>query len=342
MSPKDPGQETGNVQAAFGHDSPVYYRTDDLYDRWPVATAISRVIASSPISWSTRIGLFGHWGDGKTSVLNLLEKQQASTSNIVIRFSPWGASTEDEIWSGFTKALRGGLKRARANLPLHDKAKYFFRRNAPWLGQGLSAAGKAANAKAPGISAGTDFAAKLIEKHVKPSRKDAQAMADVLLGRRVIVLIDDLDRTDPKVIPKLLLALRDLLDFSQFTFVLAFDHRVVAKAITSHNPAWQNPESFLDKIIDFPFDLPAPTSLQVERLARDQFAKLCPFVPNSVLDTIIPLIPANPRRLKLLGRVIASTKDEAARHAQDEINWTVAIIYAMLRLECSQLAIRRA
>ena len=163
-------------------------------------------------------------------------------------------------------------------------------------------------------------------------------MAEVLSDRRVIVLIDDLDRTDPKVIPKLLLALRDLLDFSKFTFVLAFDHSIVAKAISSHNPAWQNSESFLDKIIDFPFDLPAPTPLQVERLARDQFAKLCPFVPSPALNEIIGLIPANPRRLKLLGRVIASTKVEAARHAVDEINWRVAIIFAMLRLECSQLA----
>jgi hypothetical protein len=338
MTNQNSNQEAGNVQAAFGHDSPVYYRTEDIYNRWPVATAISRAIASSPLSWSTRIGLFAPWGDGKTSALNLLEKQQVAINNIVIRFSPWGASTEDEIWRGFTKSLRGGLKKAREKLPLKYRAMYFFRRNSSWLSSGLSAAGKAANSKAPGISAGTDFAAGLIEKYIKPSRKDAQAMAEVLSERRVIVLIDDLDRTDPKVIPRLLLALRDLLDFSQFTFVLAFDHRVVAQAITNHNPAWQNPGDFLDKIIDFPFDLPAPTSQQVGRLARDQFSKLCPFVPTSALDTVISLIPANPRKLKLLGRVIASAKDEAKRHAPDEINWSIVIIFAMLRIECSQLA----
>ncbi|WP_313497666.1 KAP family P-loop NTPase fold protein [Pseudoxanthomonas mexicana] len=331
-------QKPGNVQAAFGHDSPVYYRNEDFYDRWPVATAISRVIASSPLGWSTRIGLYGPWGDGKTSVLNLLERQQKEANNIVIRFSPWGASTEDEIWNGFTKALRRGLKRARTKLPLRDQALYFIRRNASWLGKALSALGKASNADVPGASAGSDFAAGLIQKHLKPSRKDAQAMAEVLSGRRVIVLIDDLDRTDPKVIPKLLLALRDLLDFSRFTFVLAFDHGVVSRAITSHNSAWHNAESFLDKIIDFPFDLPPPTQAQVERLARDQFFKLCPFVPTSALDSVISLFPSNPRRLKLLGRVVASTKVEAGRHAVDEINWPIAIIFAMLRLECSPLA----
>lgn len=336
MSQKDSDQETGNVRAAFGHDAPVFYRTEDLYDRWPLATAISRVITSSPLNWSTRIGLYGPWGDGKTSVLNLLEKQQSS--QVVIRFSPWGASTEDEIWSGFAAALRNGLKKARASQPFGDRAMYVLRRSAPWLAKAIGAAGKGADAKAPGISAGADFAANLIEKHLKVSRKDVQAMAEILADRRVIVLIDDLDRTDPKVIPKLLLALRDLLDFSRFTFVLAFDHKVVAKAITSHNPAWQSAESFLDKIIDFPFDLPAPTRLQVERLARDQFSKLCPFVPAAALDTVIPLIPANPRRLKLLGRIIASTRDEAARHSAEEINWNIVIIFAMLRIECSPLA----
>lgn len=37
---------------------------------------------------------------------------------------PGGASTEDEIWSGFTKTLRGGLKKARANLPWRDKVTH--------------------------------------------------------------------------------------------------------------------------------------------------------------------------------------------------------------------------
>ena len=72
-----------NLINSTGHDSPIVRIEQDFYERWPVATSISRIIASSPIEWSTRIGLFGKWGDGKTSVLNFLEQQQRDVGNIV-------------------------------------------------------------------------------------------------------------------------------------------------------------------------------------------------------------------------------------------------------------------
>ena len=45
--------------ASFGHDAPISAREADIYDRWPTATAISRVIEASSTEWSTRIGIFG-------------------------------------------------------------------------------------------------------------------------------------------------------------------------------------------------------------------------------------------------------------------------------------------
>jgi predicted KAP-like P-loop ATPase len=114
------------------------------------------------------------------------------------------------------------------------------------------------------------------------------------------VFIDDLDRTDPTVVPKLLLALRELLDVPKFVFVLAFDRGTVSRALAEYNTAWgPSGEAFLEKIIDFPFELPTPTPGQVKALAVRQFGELCPFVPLDRLNEVAALLPDNPRRLKL-------------------------------------------
>ena len=76
---------------------------DDLLNR----SSFVENLSSSLLSWNDKkslvIGLFGKWGSGKTSIINLLEKQLSSEkekksskdkkkSPIVINFNPWGYS----------------------------------------------------------------------------------------------------------------------------------------------------------------------------------------------------------------------------------------------------------
>ena len=65
--------DSENVASPTGYDAAVEVRELDDYQRWPVAMAISNVIDTAPREWSTRIGLYGQWGDGKTTVLNFLQ-----------------------------------------------------------------------------------------------------------------------------------------------------------------------------------------------------------------------------------------------------------------------------
>lgn len=325
-----------------GHDAPVAERADDFYDRWPIATAISRVIAASPAPWSTRVGLFGRWGDGKTSVLNFLEQQQREAGHIVIRYNPWGAVSEEEVWRGFGSRLIEGLDahgiKVGLAARLQHHAKAWRLELARWLRWGAQAAGVA---QVPGATLGGEVAASLVEKHLGLTRKDVERIGGDLGERRVVVFIDDLDRADPVLVPRLLLALRELLDFARFAFVLAFDRRIVVNALEQHHRAWgRSGENFLDKVIDFPFELPEPTQEQVGALAMDQFAKLCPFVPVEALARMVPLLPPNPRRLKLLVRMLSSTRDEALRHEAGELDWEVILLFTLIRAESEALARR--
>lgn len=325
-----------------GHDAPVAERADDFYERWPMATAISRVIAASPAPWSTRVGLFGRWGDGKTSVLNFLEKQQREAGHIVIRYNPWGAVSEEEIWRGFGTRLIEGLEahgiKVGLAARLQHHAKALRTDLARWLRWGAQAADLA---QVPGAMLGGEVAANLVEKYLGLRREDVERIGADLGERRVVVFIDDLDRADPALVPRLLLALRELLDFARFAFVLAFDRRIVVNALEQHHRAWgRSGENFLDKVIDFPFELPEPTQEQVRALVTDQCAKLCPFVPMETLMRLLPLLPPNPRRLKLLVRMLSSTRDEALRHEAGELDWDVILLFALIRAESEALAKR--
>jgi hypothetical protein len=291
------------------------------------------VLRSAPPAWSTRVALYGAWGSGKTSVLNLLEDLESQAGVIVVRFSAWSASGEAGIMSLFYSSLADRLKRERID--------------APWLGRVRNTVGgrkwlKQLISKAPGSAAeslgaprGTadilSTAVDLAMQWASISKDDVNALVSQLNGRRVVVFIDDLDRTDPTAIPKTLLALRELLDWPSFAFVLAFDKRIVGQALAQYSRAYgDNASAFLEKIVDFPFSMPIPTPDQQLRLARSAFTTCCPFVPRSVLEDVATVLPQEPRRVKLIARSLGALSDVARRHADGEIDWAGMTLHSLL------------
>lgn len=323
-----------------GHDSPVTLREQDSYGRWPVASAISRVIDASPMAWSTRIGLFGRWGDGKTSVLNFVETLQKERHNVVIRYSPWGVSSEPSMWRGFCDALVNGLVANGIAVNSWRRAEYWVRARLDPLTTTAKFAGRLAHESghAPGGGAFGEFIENLAQK-ASLTKRDVNRVLRGAGGQRIVVFIDDLDRADPAVIPQLLLALRELLDLPRFAFVLAFDRSIVAAALEKYNPAWgKSGFQFLEKVVDFPFTLPSPSREQVMELANAQFRQSCPFVPSATLDEMANFLPHNPRRLKLFARMIAGMREEAERHDEEELDWPLLFLLSLLGTESHELA----
>ena len=117
-------------------------------------------------------------------------------------------------------------------------------------------------------------------------------------------------------------------------FVLAFDKQIVCPALGQYNSAWgKSGDAFLDKIVDFPFQLPGPEPKHVRALAYRYFGDLQDFFPLETVDELLEVLPVNPRRLKLLTRVIGALGPEARRHQSDELDWLSILIFQMLRLE---------
>jgi hypothetical protein len=145
--------------------------------------------------------------------------------------------------------------------------------------------------------------------------------------------VDDLDRADPKLVPQLLLSFREILDLPGFAFVLAFDDDIIGDALVEYHSAWSDGGAFLEKILDFRFDLPPLYTEQKVRLIERALRDYCSFVPPKSLKQIDDLLPGNPRRLKGLVRNMSALKTEVERHHPEELNWVDIWLAQLIRIE---------
>ncbi len=336
---------------SINSDDPVRYETDDLLDGRATARTLLRAIRAIPSESSGRIGLVGPWGSGKTTVLNLAANQ-LSDAAIVVRFSTWAVSNDVELFGRFADALIPELKRSKVPVPRWVLAKHYVGRRLPLLRLlgGVVAVPVKWIATYCGVSMLSDWLAlnvpdlrQLSDQNgwTKIGEKDLKRLTDGLQGKRVIVMIDDVDRTDPVVLPKALLALRELLDWKGFVFILALDHGVVSDALTEYSKVFgTRAGGFLDKVLDVVVLVPEPTPAMKLQFARKVFAASCACVSQAVLDQVVHAMPRNPRRLKTVARQIGVVTEAAKRHDDDAIDWTGLALFVALRVEAPVLARR--
>jgi hypothetical protein len=314
-----------------GYDAVKQQREEDDLDRWRFASEIVDVVTSTSSDWSARIGIFGKWGEGKSTVLKFAEQMLKEKDNIVFTFNPWAAQNLAELWEEFGARFVEALSVARVPFDGAWKA------STKAVGKNLGSKGVSQFAEAASAVFGKDklynSALNILSKWLRYDGDQIRKIRQKLGNRRLVVLIDDLDRCRPELLPQLLLSLRELLDLPGFTFLLAFDDEIVARALVTENPAWGDGANFLEKILDFRFHLPAITAVQKERFVARAMARYCPFVPAEASKAIQDLLPDNPRKSKALIRSLAALQPQIARHDDDELNWTDIWLAQMLRLE---------
>jgi hypothetical protein len=328
-----------------GYDSAQRLRADDDLGRWRFAAEIAEVIRSTPADWSARIGIFGKWGEGKSTVLHFLEGMLKPEGNMVFYFTPWSVQELEELWEEFGSALLEALQAEKLEVEFPWKGK--LEAESPWKGmtrklQGKSGSATPDTAQGAAEHLGKDYKSALgfVGKWLKPDGAQVKHIRQKLGDKRVVVLIDDLDRATPDLLPKLLLSLREILDLPGFTFVLAFDNEIVADGLVTANKAWGDGDSFLDKILDFHYYLPPISKAAKRLLLRNMLDRYAAFVPQASIIPIEQLLPDNPRKLKRLIRGLVPLQPQLARHRADELNWVEIWLAEMIRQESYPFFIR--
>ena len=316
-----------------GYDGPVLSRPGDHLNRWPFAREIFGVSTTGPKDWSVRVGIYGEWGTGKTSVLKFIASMAESDGHIIIWFDPWQHSTKAELWQAFVLGVFRQINSKLGNVPGAGTAR----------GKAFIAKAKepvVAVAKLANTNAGSALGAglELVKKYFTFSREDLNSLQDILGEKRVIVLIDDLDRTAPELVPEILFALKELMNIPGFSFICAFDPVVVGQVLGKFHPGFGDGLKFLDKIIDYPRWIPAPPPEALAKMAIADASHSCPFVPESVISNSVKLLPANPRAIRQFIRILALLKLQIERHHARELRWPAIVAANILKVRYPRLA----
>jgi hypothetical protein len=308
-------------------DTPVTERHGDVLGRWGLAKSIFDLVNTVEDVSALRVGVYGGWGEGKTSVLRFVETQANQAQIPVCWFPVWAAQTPSELWRSLLQALQ----------TLPDGAD---RRT--WLkstcGKAVGKIGGLAQYN-PYTKAGHALAA-LVAESISVGPEDAmRAIVRVSGHRRVIIWVDDVDRADPVLVPKLLMGLHDLLsELPGCAVVVALDPGVVSGSLGSVNPGWSSAQAFLEKIIQYPFHLPSLTEERRRQLVLQALQQSQLSIPSQALLDILQLLPRNPRKLKQFIRGLQRFEATVRRLDEDEWDPTLLLFLELLRAVSAEVA----
>jgi hypothetical protein len=262
-------------------DRPIEDANHDDFQRNPFALRIAKTLIERKSPESIVVGLYGKWGEGKSSVINLIKKVLTASSGKVVYmvFNPWRFPNEDQLIKYFFTQLAQEIERA---IPLLQNNPSQQQDN--WYSK-ISDWGDKRTTKT--LQTRTETIAELFSTYTKPftglvnidvsgvieshlpdleklrERIEAKIKAS---GKRIVVIIDDVDRLEKKQIQAIFRLVKLTADFQQTAYLLALDDVMVARAIGEmfesgeEDGAKAGAEragySFLEKIIQVPLRLP--------------------------------------------------------------------------------------
>ena len=93
-------------------DLPIMKSSEDKLNRESFVKSLANVILQSAFPTSFTVGLYGAWGSGKTSLLNMVIEQieRSSTDVVILRFNPWLCSDPKQLITQFFKQLASAIK----------------------------------------------------------------------------------------------------------------------------------------------------------------------------------------------------------------------------------------
>jgi len=273
----------------------------DLLNNEAIAACIIALLSEHP-SRPVTVGVHGDWGAGKSSILEMIEAALDDKHDVLcLKFNGWRFQGFEDAKIALIEGIVTGLVEKRPALrKAAGVVKDIFRR-IDWLKVAKHAGGLALTAftgiptpdQLRGILGGLESIladpAKLATKenldavigNVKSVMKDEtesknvpqeigefrKAFDDLLKQagiKRLIVLIDDLDRCLPDTAIETLEAIRLFVLTNHTAFVVAADEAMIEYAVRKHFPELPDTSgprdyarNYLEKLIQVPFRIPA-------------------------------------------------------------------------------------
>lgn len=264
-------------------DKPITDVQEDELGRRDFAEKLAQRLISFEGNDSIVVALYGPWGSGKTSLLNLtvaeIERHGSELKKkerpIIIHFNPWYFSDQEQLLTVFLGQLLAQLntKAKSAYKVVKDKlSKYGSVVTSTTFKTALSFIPAVAPIAEPASQALGHLWEILVKSastggsDVEKLRKEVDnAFAD--LRQRVIVVMDDLDRLTSHEICQVFQLVKLTANFPKTTYVIAADRKVLETSLNSEQGI--SGRDYLEKIVQVGFNIPAVHTLRLRELLNN-------------------------------------------------------------------------
>lgn len=236
-------------------DDPIEKSEEDLFHYTTFARSLTSTILSTSFSHSYSIGITSSWGTGKSSFLNLLKKELAKDKEIlIVEFNARASVKVDCIQSDFLSLLAYTLS------PFHT---------------GMKSVVKEYMADLNILTADTPLQKLFGVLHIKDATNSRKKLQEGItaIGKKIVVIIDDLDRLTSNEIMEVLKLITKNAAFENTVFITAYDKVYVNGILESSLYATQK-QNFADKYFNMEIDLPKSNEYLRSNYLLDEFLKL--------------------------------------------------------------------
>jgi predicted KAP-like P-loop ATPase len=240
----------------YSSDKAITSSSDDAFNRKAFSERLAEALYDAKLGDGYVVGLYSPWGYGKTSILNMVEevlsaKQEANHDIVVVKFNPWRYTDYSIMISGLFEELAEAIDASITKKS--EKVGNFLKKYGSAV-QPLALSAGVANV-APGEAA-KGIGNLLSNASLDELKKRIEFALDAS-KKKVVVIIDDVDRLDKDEIFQLFKIIKIVIDFKNVSYIIAFDDEIVSKALsTRFGPDKEAGKDFIDKIVQVPINVP--------------------------------------------------------------------------------------
>ena len=231
-------------------DNPIRDRQDDVLERTAMADALARQALDLDASEGIVVGVFGPWGSGKTSLINLARGTFESEGVPVLDFNPW-------LFSGAEQLVERFFAELSASMGMKNELKE--------VAEAFEKYGTAFNAVVGAVStllampqvgaivkAATDTAGTAKQPESVDARRTKIENALRARGKPIVVVLDDVDRLSAPEIREIFKLVRLTASFPNVIYIVCCDRLRVEQALGEQGLSGRD---YLEKIIQWSFNL---------------------------------------------------------------------------------------
>ncbi len=304
---------------------------DDRLGFAPTADAIAETIQNAARRPLT-VGVFGGWGTGKTSLMQMVEARVRGYGTKTVWFNAWKYSGKEVIWNALIQTVllamkndpyavreseRDAFKRRILNVSL-ELAKYAAKVGTRFIPGGIVKESDVNDLWATLVSNVQDGSSF---EFMNRFETEFQRLVQEYVGDSyLVVFIDDLDRCLPENAVEVMEALKLYLDEANCVFVIGVEPSIIEAAIDQRYGANSNlsASKYLEKIVQIPVAVPRVRTQSGLELLTSAVGDSVLARRKDVARLIQTGLNRNPRRIKRLANALSLTLSVAPDSSVEE------------------------